>query len=169
MIRQLIFPASLILSLLLMPGPIWADTTCEEGIQHLDYGRFLAPDAQCAANKQEFCAYLGNMDMTEYAKLLTKVKKETDPSTLENREMKTADAFAACGLDFDAMHYRQCQKAYRREDLNFVIAYCPGEAWSLARAQCERQPDTVSPRYVKFCNLFYSGKAPGPGERPAEY
>ncbi|HEX8979418.1 MAG TPA: hypothetical protein VF811_06880 [Parasulfuritortus sp.] len=58
---------------------------------------------------------------------------------------------------------RQCSLAYRRQDLHFVLAHCPEEAWALARAQCERQADSVAPAYVEFCSRFYDGTAPSYG------
>lgn len=169
MIKRWVSLVSLILSLLLLSGFAWADASCEESIHQLEYKRFLGHNAQCAGNKQDFCVHLETMDLAEYEKLLAKLKKEGDQSIPQHGEMKTIDAFAACGLDFDTLHYRQCQKAYRRENLDFILTYCPGEAWSLARAQCERQPETVSRRYERFCDMFYNGKAPGPGERASEY
>jgi hypothetical protein len=61
---------------------------------------------------------------------------------------------------------RQCQLAYQHEDLNYVYAHCPFEAWALARAQCERADETVSPRYTAFCKAFKTGRAPIAGLRP---
>lgn len=69
-------------------------------------------------------------------------------------------AFAACGLDYPELKYEHCQRAFRRENLNYLLKYCAEEAWATARAQCERNVDTVSPRYVEYCNVFYSGTAP---------
>jgi hypothetical protein len=54
----------------------------------------------------------------------------------------------------------QCQLAYRQEDLPFVLTHCPEQAWSLARAHCEREADTVAAHYVEFCHQFYTGAAP---------
>ncbi len=58
---------------------------------------------------------------------------------------------------------QQCQQAFNQENLPFVLKHCPEEAWSLARAQCERSMDTVSPHYADFCHLFYTGNAPSYG------
>lgn len=58
---------------------------------------------------------------------------------------------------------RLCGRAYRAEDQAYLLANCPEEAWALARAQCERSADTVSPRYAEFCQLFHSGRAPSYG------
>lgn len=58
---------------------------------------------------------------------------------------------------------QQCRHAYRQENLPFVLQHCPEEAWALARAQCEREADTVAPRYAEFCQLFYTGTAPNYG------
>ncbi|MDR3393700.1 MAG: hypothetical protein P4L70_01730 [Parasulfuritortus sp.] len=55
---------------------------------------------------------------------------------------------------------RQCQEAYHRQDLGFVLQNCPEEAWALARAQCERSDETISERYAAFCRAFKSGQAP---------
>jgi hypothetical protein len=38
-----------------------------------------------------------------------------------------------------------------------------GRGDSLARAQCERQADSVAPAYVEFCSRFYNGTAPSYG------
>lgn len=64
------------------------------------------------------------------------------------------DRLAACGLDYDALRQRQCNRAYNQQNLEFLLRYCRYEAWSLARAQCERGLDTISPRYVEFCRAF---------------
>lgn len=79
---------------------------------------------------------------------------------LGNSADRAAETLGACGLDYQALRYRQCQQAFRRENLDFVLRYCPEEAWSLARAQCERQADTVTSRYAEFCRLFHTGTAP---------
>ena len=60
----------------------------------------------------------------------------------------------------DEARSRQCQQAYGQGNLPYILEHCPEEAWALARAQCERAADTVSPRYADFCHLFYTGKAP---------
>jgi hypothetical protein len=43
---------------------------------------------------------------------------------------------------------------------------CPvrGDAWSPAGVQSERQPETACGRYKQCGDMFYNGKAPGPGE-----
>ncbi|MDD4881186.1 MAG: hypothetical protein PHX10_06365 [Gallionellaceae bacterium] len=55
---------------------------------------------------------------------------------------------------------RQCHLAYRQENLPYILEHCPEEAWALARAQCERNSDSVSSRYAEFCHRFYTGTAP---------
>ena len=72
--------------------------------------------------------------------------------------------FADCGLDYSLLKYEHCQRAFRRENLDYLLKYCAEEAWATARAQCERNADTVSPRYVDYCNIFYSGTAPTYGK-----
>jgi hypothetical protein len=64
------------------------------------------------------------------------------------------DRLAACGLDYDTLRQRQCNKAYNQQSLEFLLRHCRYEAWSLARAQCERGLDTISPRYAEFCRAF---------------
>jgi hypothetical protein len=44
----------------------------------------------------------------------------------------------ACGLAFEALRARQCGRAYSGQDLEFLLRHCRDEAWSLARAQCDR-------------------------------
>jgi len=64
------------------------------------------------------------------------------------------DRLAACGLDVEVLRQRQCGKAYSQQNLEFLLRHCRYEAWSLARAQCERSLDTISPRYAEFCRAF---------------
>jgi hypothetical protein len=64
------------------------------------------------------------------------------------------DRLAACGLDVEVLRQRQCGKAYNQQNLEFLLRHCRYEAWSLARAQCERSLDTISPRYAEFCRAF---------------
>ena len=52
------------------------------------------------------------------------------------------------------LRYQQCQKAFRHEDVAYVLRECPDEAWSLARAQCERNLDGIAPRYYELCRKF---------------
>ncbi len=70
---------------------------------------------------------------------------------------------AQAAADAKATLVQQCRHAYRQENLPFVLQHCPEEAWALARAQCEREADTVAPRYAEFCQLFYTGTAPSYG------
>lgn len=64
------------------------------------------------------------------------------------------DRLAACGLDIEVLRQRQCGKAYNQQNFEFLLRRCRYEAWSLARAQCERSLDTISPRYAEFCRAF---------------
>lgn len=64
------------------------------------------------------------------------------------------DRLAACGLDYETLRRRQCGRAYSQQNLEFLLRHCRDEAWSLARAQCERNLDTISPRYAAFCRAF---------------
>jgi hypothetical protein len=155
----------LVVCLLNLSGWARADGSCEQATRKLDYSKFLGINGQCTEHKEEFCNQLANLDPEEFERLAAKPKGESGNARRHPGKMTVPEAFAACGLDFDTIHYRHCEKAYRQENLDFVSNYCPGEAWSLARAQCERSPETVSSRYVRFCNLFYTGKAPGSGER----
>jgi hypothetical protein len=61
---------------------------------------------------------------------------------------------------------RSLQRGLPAEDLAFVYRHCPFEAWALARAQCERGDETVSPRYAAFCRDFKNGRAPVAGAAP---
>ncbi|MDD5388812.1 MAG: hypothetical protein PHD37_05675 [Gallionellaceae bacterium] len=61
---------------------------------------------------------------------------------------------ASGGTEVAAGHELQCRRAYTRQDLDFLLAHCRFEAWSLARAQCERTLDSISPRYAAFCKAF---------------
>ncbi|OIO78457.1 MAG: hypothetical protein AUJ86_05470 [Hydrogenophilaceae bacterium CG1_02_62_390] len=62
--------------------------------------------------------------------------------------------------DANATLAQQCRQAYRQENQMFVLDNCPEAAWALARAQCERQANSIAPRYVEFCRRFYTGTAP---------
>lgn len=151
--------------LLSASGMAWPDAACEQAVRQLDYAQFVGDDARCAGHRQDFCARLANLDAAEFAKLSSHLRAGSEGARQPEEKLNVLDAFAACGLDFDMLHYRQCQQAFRQENLDFVLSYCPGEAWSLARAQCERRPETVSSRYAQFCARFYKGMAPGTGAR----
>ena len=76
-------------------------------------------------------------------------------------EPRRAEAMlGACGLDYETLRRQHCDRAYSHEDLQFIYAHCPDEAWSLARAQCERNTGSESARYAEFCRAFKSGRAP---------
>lgn len=95
------------------------------------------------------CATLSNQDTEAFSRL-------TERLTSERQVGGTAvqDQLAACKLDYDALRQRQCDKAYSGQNLEFVLRHCRYEAWSLARAQCERNLDSISPRYAAFCRAF---------------
>jgi hypothetical protein len=156
-VKRLTISGRLLIVVLSFSGSAWADVSCEQAVLQLDYTRFLGIDAQCVGHKKDFCNHLANMNPGEFEKLSIRLKADG--------KMNAPEVFAACGLDFNTIHYRQCQKAFRQENLDFVLDHCPGEAWALARAQCERRPETVSNRYEKLCDRFYKGMAPGPGAR----
>lgn len=156
---------TLLFALLLSCGRVWSDAPCELAIYQLDPQPFFGGDARCAGHRQEFCKHLANLEAGEFEKLSAPLKAENEGAPQPEGKLNVPDAFVACGLDFDTIHYRQCQQAFRQENLDFVLDYCPGEAWSLARAQCERRPETVSRRYERFCDRFYKGMAPGSGAR----
>jgi hypothetical protein len=102
----------------------------------------LAPDqAGCASLAQQ-----GPEAFTHLAQQLEAEQKRGGGAS--------TDRLAACGLDYDSLRQRQCNTAYNRQNLEFLLRYCRYEAWSLARAQCERGLDTISPRYVEFCRAF---------------
>ena len=73
--------------------------------------------------------------------------------------LASVSAMADTAQDVEALA-RQCNQAYRHEDLAFVYQHCPYEAWALARAQCERGDESVAERYKVFCKAFKAGRAP---------
>jgi hypothetical protein len=114
----------------------------------------LSAPCQAEGTTAAMCRQVGETrDPEEFTRLVESLQA-TSPSVSVN------DALAACGLDYALLRYQHCQRAFRRENLNYVLRYCPEEAWSLARAQCERNSDSVSSRYAEFCHQFYSGQAP---------
>jgi hypothetical protein len=119
----------------------------------------FGPDAPCAGRRPDFCARLGNLDPADHHRMSERLKTERQNPVAQTNGTSLQDALSACGLDVDTLYARQCLKAYLQENLDFVLKHCPAEAWSLARAQCERIPDTVSDRYHDFCELFYAGRA----------
>jgi hypothetical protein len=95
------------------------------------------------------CAALAHQGPDAFSQLAEQLEAEPQQGGGVN-----TDRLAACGLDFDTLRQRQCNKAYNQQNLEFLLRYCRYEAWSLARAQCERGLDTISPRYLEFCRAF---------------
>ncbi len=104
----------------------------------------LHPDADPNA-----CTTLTNQDAEAFSRLAERLAKEHEAGGTAIQ-----DRIAACNLDYDALRQRQCDKAYGRQNLEFLLRHCRYEAWSLARAQCERNLDSISPRYAAFCRAF---------------
>ncbi len=134
-----------------------AEGTCDQALRGMDPAPVFGTNAQCASHRQEFCAHLANLPPGDFNLLAARVDAQGQGT---ESPLGMAAVLADCGLNYNALLARQCQRAYSQEDLGFVLKHCRFEAWSLARAQCERNADTVSPRYVEFCNLFYTGRAP---------
>lgn len=133
-----------------MNGAAMADEArCRDVVKDLRTDVVFGPHAPCAGSRDAFCASLQTLAPERFAALSP---LETRPDGPEARRL--AAAMAACGLDYDGLRERQCQAAFRREDVGFVLGHCPYEAWSLARAQCERNLDTISPRYYELCKRF---------------
>ncbi|MBI1284541.1 MAG: hypothetical protein GC183_09435 [Thiobacillus sp.] len=107
------------------------------------------PAAQSAVPEQADCAALLSLGPEAFSQLVQQLEVEQKQGGGVN-----LDRLAACGLDDEALRQRQCGKAYNQQNLEFLLRYCRYEAWSLARAQCERALDTISPRYVDFCRAF---------------
>lgn len=117
--------------------------------------------------------WAGLAQAADTAELCNRLATEKEPEAFTSlaRELQTAthrasmvEAFGSCGLDYALLKYEHCQRAFRRQELVYLLKYCPEEAWSTARAQCERNADTVSPRYLDYCNKFYTGMAPTYGK-----
>jgi hypothetical protein len=98
---------------------------------------------------QAVCAGLEQQGPEAFSQLAEQLEAEQELGGGAN-----TDRIAACGLDYDTLRQRQCNKAYNKQNLEFLLRYCRFEAWSLARAQCERGLDTISPRYREFCRAF---------------
>ena len=95
------------------------------------------------------CAGLQNLEPDAFSRLAEKLEAEhrSGSATIAGR-------LATCGLDYQTLRERQCRRAYDRQNLEFLLSHCREEAWSLARAQCERNLDSISPRYAAFCRAF---------------
>lgn len=102
----------------------------------------LAPD-------QAACVGLAQQGPEAFSQLAQQLEAE-----LKQGGGANTSQLAACGMDYDTLRRRQCNKAYDKQNLDFLLRYCRYEAWSLARAQCERGIDAISPRYLEFCRAF---------------
>jgi hypothetical protein len=105
--------------------------------------------AEDMVSAQAVCAALAQQGPDAFSQLAVQLEAEQEQGGGVNM-----DRLAACGLDYDTLRQRQCNRAYDQQNLEFLLRYCRFEAWSLARAQCERGLDTISPRYVEFCRAF---------------
>jgi hypothetical protein len=105
--------------------------------------------AEDLVSAQPVCATLAQQGPDAFSQLAVQLEAEQKRGGGVNM-----DRLAACGLDYDTLRQRQCNRAYNQQNLEFLLRYCRFEAWSLARAQCERGLDTISPRYVEFCRAF---------------
>jgi len=105
--------------------------------------------AENLAPNRAVCAELVNQGPEAFERLAEQLDAEQKLGGGVN-----LDRLAACGLDVETLRQRQCGRAYSQQNLEFLLRYCRYEAWSLARAQCERSLDTISPRYTEFCRAF---------------
>jgi hypothetical protein len=105
--------------------------------------------AESAVPDQAACAELESQGPDAFSRLADRLEAERQAEDRTER-----DRLAACGLDYEALRQRQCGRAYSAQNLEFLLRYCRFEAWSLARAQCERNLDTITPRYAAFCRAF---------------
>lgn len=133
---------------------------CAAAVHALRANAVFGPAATCASSKPAFCETLSGLSNDRYEELVALFDKA--PDSREARGM--SEALAACGLDYAGLQYRQCQVAFRHEEIDFVLRHCPNEAWSLARAQCERNLDTISPRYYELCRRFGRPIVAAPGQ-----
>ena len=144
-------------ALVALAGLAWAPahaaeppmSACEQALRALKTEAFIGVRAGCPGQREAFCRRLGE---PESFALLT--------DRWQSDRVATQAALAACALDYDGLHAHLCSQGYNHEDLVFVYRHCPDEAWSLARAQCERNTGSESPRYAEFCRDFKSGRAP---------
>jgi hypothetical protein len=107
-------------------------------------------DAADTASKQTFCTALDQLDQATFEPLSALI----DSGANSPQALGMSDALSTCGFDYSTLLDRYCQKAYRLEDVAFILRHCPNEAWSLARAQCERNLDSISPRFYELCIHF---------------
>jgi len=126
------------------------DSACTIAVRTLQPASIFSASAACAASQPAFCAALDHLDTAGFEPIALLLEAgATSPPALQ-----MSIALNACGVDYPALHDRQCQKAYRYEEVDFILRHCPDEAWSLARAQCERNLDSISPRYFGLCSHF---------------
>jgi hypothetical protein len=147
-----------LLPAVLLANPGMAADSCRAALARVDPVPFLAVDGQCVADRPALCHRLQELTATEFDTLASSLRGEAPAPG--HGDMSLQSALTACGLDYADLQARQCSRAYSHEDLDFVLKYCREEAWSLARAQCERASDTVSERYADFCYRFHHGMAP---------
>ncbi len=136
---------------LLSPLPALANEgACGEAVGALQPDTVFGASAPCASSQPAFCATLQQLPRDRFETLSTLF--DAAPDSHYAQQMR--EALKACKLDFAALQYNQCQAAYRREELGYILRSCPNEAWSLARTQCERNLETISPRYYELCRRF---------------
>ena len=95
------------------------------------------------------CGELGSLEPDAFSHLTLRLQAQRQAGGTADIER-----LSACGLDEEMLRQRQCSKAYDQQNLEFLLRHCQYEAWSLARAQCERNLDSISPRYAAFCRAF---------------
>ena len=105
--------------------------------------------AEGVVSDRAACAELESQGPDAFSHLSERLEAERQTGGVTDRNL-----LAACGLDYEALRERQCGRAYSGQNLEFLLRHCRDEAWSLARAQCERSLDTITPRYAKFCRAF---------------
>ncbi len=95
------------------------------------------------------CGEFGSLEPDAFSRLTERLQAQHQAGGGADLER-----LAACGLDEEKLRQRQCHKAYDQQNLEFLLRHCQYEAWSLARAQCERNLDSITPRYAAFCRAF---------------
>jgi hypothetical protein len=126
------------------------EDACAEAVRALQPETVFGPAAACASSQPAFCTALRGLSPARFESVF--MRFESAPDSHDARQMSAA--LQACGLDHADLLYRQCQSAFRQQEIGFVLRHCPSEAWSLARAQCERNLDSISPRYYELCAHF---------------
>jgi len=95
------------------------------------------------------CAEWENPAPAAFEELISRLETDSGKDAKDLRKQ-----LAACGLEAGRLKERFCRKAYMAQDAETLLKYCHDESWSLARAQCERNLDSISPRFVEFCKAF---------------